>query len=132
LQTAVDALQHINLRSADVDRSRRFYVEVIGLEIGPRPPLASNGYWLYLGGVPVIHLVQQAADGPSPNGSGAVDHVAFHGVDFDATRHRFSTLGIPFREAVIPRDGTRQLFVHDPDDVKIELNFDPAERNRES
>ena len=123
---SVDALQHINLRSANVDRSRDFYVDVIGLQVGPRPPIASVGYWLYLDGVPVIHLVQRNGDAPPTSGSGAVDHVAFHGVDFERTRERFATLGIAFREALIPRDGTRQLFVHDPDGVKIELNFDPA------
>ena len=123
---AVDALQHINLRSADVDRSRDFYVDVIGLTVGPRPPIASVGYWLYLGDVPVIHLVQRNGDAPPPSGTGPVDHVAFHGVDFEATRERFAKRGIAFREALIPRDGSRQLFVHDPDGVKIELNFDPA------
>jgi catechol 2,3-dioxygenase-like lactoylglutathione lyase family enzyme len=123
---AVDALQHINVRSTDVERSRQFYVEVIGLQVGPRPPIASFGYWLYLGPVPVIHLVQRSEAAPPRSGSGAVDHVAFHGVDFEATRGRFSASGLAFHEAVIPRDGTRQLFVHDPDGIKIELNFDPA------
>ena len=125
---AVDALQHINLRSADVDRSRDFYVDVIGLHVGPRPPIASVGYWLYLGAIPVIHLVQGVLDVPSQTGTGAVDHVAFHGVDFETTRARFSNTGIVFREAMIPRDGTRQLFLHDPDGIKIELNFDATER----
>jgi catechol 2,3-dioxygenase-like lactoylglutathione lyase family enzyme len=123
---AVDSLQHINLRSADVERSREFYVDVIGLTVGARPPLASVGYWLYLGERPVIHLVQRPAASTAQTGSGAVDHVAFHGVDFETTRARFSALGVVFREAVIPRDGTRQLFVHDPDGVKIELNFEPV------
>ena len=120
----VDALQHINLRSSNLDRSRDFYVDVIGLQVGPRPPIASTGYWLYLGAIPVVHLVQRMPDEPSQSGSGAVDHVAFHGVDFETTRARFNAWGIVFREAVIPRDGTRQLFVHDPDGLKIELNFD--------
>jgi catechol 2,3-dioxygenase-like lactoylglutathione lyase family enzyme len=122
----VDELQHVNLRTADANRSRDFYVDVVGLKVGPRPPIASVGYWLYLGSVPVIHLVQRNGDGLPQSGSGAVDHVAFHGVDFEGTRDRFSALGVTFREALIPRDGTRQLFVHDPDGVKIELNFDPA------
>jgi catechol 2,3-dioxygenase-like lactoylglutathione lyase family enzyme len=122
---AVDALQHINLRAADVERSKDFYVGVIGLRVGPRPPIASAGYWLYLGEQPVVHLVQAAGAANPATGGGAVDHVAFHGIDFDATRARISALGVPFREAIIPRDGTRQLFVHDPDGVKIELNFDP-------
>lgn len=122
----VDALQHINLRSADIDRSRDFYVEVIGLAVGPRPPVASAGYWLYLGLVPVIHLVQRPEGAPPRTGSGVVDHVAFHGVDFEGTRGRFSARGLAFDEAVIPRDGTRQLFVYDPDGIKIELNFDAS------
>jgi len=67
-----------------------------------------------------------SADASPRSGSGAVDHVAFHGVDFDGTRSRFSARGVAFHEAVIPRDGTRQLFVHDPDGVKIELNFDAS------
>ena len=52
--------------------------------------------------------------------------MAFHGIDFVSTRDRFRETGIAFREAVVLRDGTRQLFVHDPDGVKIELNFDPG------
>ncbi len=31
--------------------------------------------------------------------------------------------GVPFRESIVPRDGTIQLFVHDPDGLKLELNF---------
>ena len=122
---AVDVLQHINLRTADVEYSKNFYENVIGLRVGPRPPVASVGYWLYLGEQPVIHLVQRPADTAGAVGGGAIDHVAFHGIDFDSTKGRLIELGIPFREALIPRDGTRQLFVHDPDGITIELNFDP-------
>ena len=32
----VDALQHINIRSADVDRARDFYVRILGLRAGDR------------------------------------------------------------------------------------------------
>lgn len=122
---AVDALQHVNLRVRDLEASKAFYVDVVGLRVGPRPPVASVGYWLYLEDEPVIHLVQLPSDQVAAIGSGAVDHVAFHGADFEATRDQFRAHGVPFREALIPRDGTRQLFVHDPDGVKIELNFDP-------
>jgi catechol 2,3-dioxygenase-like lactoylglutathione lyase family enzyme len=121
----VDVLQHINLRTADVERSKDFYVTVLGLRVGPRPPIASVGYWLYLGEQPVVHLVQRAPEAPPPAESSAIDHIAFHGIDFVSTRTRLREAGIAFREAVVPRDGTLQLFVHDPDGVKIELNFAP-------
>ena len=122
---AVDALQHVNLRVRDLEASKDFYVRVVGLRVGSRPPVASVGYWLYLQDDPVIHLVQLPDGEPGAAGSGVVDHIAFRGVDFDRTRDHFRALGIIFQEAVIPRDGTRQLFVHDPNGVKIELNFDP-------
>lgn len=124
---AVDGLQHINVHAADVERSKDFYVQVVGLRVGARPPLPSVGYWLYLGDQPVVHLVQRAPAAPSPDGPAAIDHIAFHGIDFVSTRDSLRDAQIPFREAIIPRNGTRQLFVHDPDGVQIELNFDPPQ-----
>ena len=122
---AVDALQHVNIHARDLEKSRDFYVRCIGLRVGDRPPIARPGYWLYLGDVPVIHLIAPAAAIPA-TGSGAVDHVAFHGRDYEGTLATLRAEGATFREAVVARDNTRQLFVHDPDGVKIELNFEPA------
>ena len=121
---AIDGFQHINIRTSDAERSRDFYVRALGLRVGDRPPFASSGYWLYLGDVPVVHLVQLAADDRRETGSGRLDHVAFHGVDIEATRQTLTAAGIPFREAVVPRDGTVQIFIHDPDGLKLELNFE--------
>jgi catechol 2,3-dioxygenase-like lactoylglutathione lyase family enzyme len=118
----IDAFQHINIRSADVEAAREFYVRILGLRVGDRPPFASTGYWLYLGDDPLVHLVQRPA-GETGSGSGAMDHLAFRGVDLDSTRRMLTAAAIPFREAVIPRDGNRQIFIHDPDGVQIELNF---------
>jgi catechol 2,3-dioxygenase-like lactoylglutathione lyase family enzyme len=120
----VDALQHINIRAADVERTRDFYVRVLGLRVGDRPPFTSTGYWLYLGTEPVIHLVQKTADEPeSDANTGAIDHIAFRGVDLEGTRRTLVHEGITFREAVVGRDNGIQLFVDDPDGVRIELNF---------
>jgi catechol 2,3-dioxygenase-like lactoylglutathione lyase family enzyme len=118
----VDQLQHVNIRCADVKRSRDFYVDMLGLVEGGRPPFTSVGYWLYVADTPVIHLVGRAPDAAA-TGSGAIDHVAFRGVDLPATRDRLRVGGVTFHEKVVPRDGTIQIFVIDPDGVKIELNF---------
>jgi catechol 2,3-dioxygenase-like lactoylglutathione lyase family enzyme len=116
------AFQHVNTRSADVERTRAFY-EVLGLRAGDRPPFASRGYWMYLGDVPVVHLVQRPAGQPHHDGSGNVDHVAFAADDLASTRRALEEAGLAFREAVVPRDGTIQLFVQDPDGLTVELNF---------
>jgi catechol 2,3-dioxygenase-like lactoylglutathione lyase family enzyme len=115
--------QHINTRSIDVERTRDFYVRILGLRVGDRPPFESTGYWLYLGDQPVVHLVQRKPGDAAQDGAGNLDHVAFAAVDADATRAALKDAGIPFREAIVPRDGTLQIFVLDPDGIKIELNF---------
>jgi catechol 2,3-dioxygenase-like lactoylglutathione lyase family enzyme len=120
----IDGFQHVNIRTTDAARSRDFYVRALGLRVGDRPPFASSGYWLYLGDVPVVHLVQLAPDDAREPGSGRVDHVAFRGVDIDATRQTLTAAGIAFREAIVPRDHGLQIFIHDPDGVKLELNFE--------
>ena len=118
----IRAFQHVNTRSADVERTRAFY-ERLGLQAGDRPPFASQGYWLYLGGQPVLHLVQRPGGQPHHEHSGNVDHIAFEAADLDGTRRALTDAGLPFREAVVPRDGTIQIFVKDPDGLTVELNF---------
>ena len=52
-----------------------------------------------------------------------MDHIAFRGVGLAATRTRLRGASVSFQEAVVPRDGSIQLFIFDPDGLKIELNF---------
>lgn len=119
-------IQHLNIRCADAEATRDFYVEVMGLTVGDRPPFASRGYWLYAGDEPVVHLVQkppgEAASAPT---TGCLDHVGFVGRDLAATVAAFEARQLPYRKAIVPRDGATQLFVRDPNGVTIELNFAP-------
>jgi glyoxylase I family protein len=120
---AVQAFQHINTRSADVERTKDFYVRILGLRAGDRPPFASKGYWLYAGEQPVVHLVQRKEGDEPREGSGNVDHVGFAASDLEGMRQLLAAEGLPFREAVVPRDNAVQIFVKDPDGIQIELNF---------
>lgn len=130
----VSRLEHVNIRCAHTRATRDFYVDLIGLTEGPRPEFPFRGYWLYLGDVAVVHLMEAAdkaatwshgggavQDGP---GSGRLDHVAFRGEDFDGTRAKLQAAGATFREKIVPGDRLRQLFVPDPEGVLVELNFD--------
>jgi len=119
----VAGFQHVNTRSSDVERTRDFYVRLLGFRVGDRPPFASKGYWLYLGDRPVLHLVQRPAGEVHHEHGGNVDHIGFHAVDLEATRAALEAAGLPFREAIVPRDNTVQIFVQDPDGITVELNF---------
>jgi catechol 2,3-dioxygenase-like lactoylglutathione lyase family enzyme len=130
----VRALEHVTIRCAQRQRTRDFYVELMGLTEGARPDFPFRGHWLYLGGVPVIHLVEAADSGgawgrdvadvyDAAAGTGAFDHVAFQGDDFDAMRALLQEAGLTFRERVVPGGALKQLFVPDPEGVLVEINF---------
>jgi catechol 2,3-dioxygenase-like lactoylglutathione lyase family enzyme len=121
---ALDALDHVTLVARDLDRSVRFYEDVLGLKSGARPPFNFPGAWLYLGDRPVVHLIGGRG---ATEGTGAIDHVAFRATGLAATRGRLTKLGHSIDERTVPGQGLHQVFLRDPDGVKIELNFAAAE-----
>ena len=127
----VEQLEHFTVRCADIDATRDFYADMLGLTVGPRPDFPFKGYWLYCGGLPVVHLVDKAElevrDGVRTGAdTGALDHVAFRGIDIEATRATLKAAGLNFWEVGVPGGRLQQIFVPDPDGVLVELNF----RNR--
>ncbi len=58
--------------------------------------------------------------------SGVIDHIAFGSRGFDAIKQHLTRKGVPFRVNEVPNSSRRQIFVTDPNNVLIELNFDVA------
>ena len=48
----IKRIDHYSIRTLDVEASRKFYTEIIGLKVGPRPPFNFPGLWLYSGEPP--------------------------------------------------------------------------------
>lgn len=134
----IETLDHYSVRTADVDATRAFYHDVIGLEPGPRPDFPFPGAWMYAGGRAVVHVIGVDPANPSGLGdylgeraasedTGALDHVAFVASDIEAMRKHLAALRIDFRERKVPGLALRQIFVVDPNGVTIELNYRNAE-----
>ncbi len=121
---AIEGLDHVTLLTGDLARSVAFYERALGLRSGERPPFGFPGAWLYLGEVPVVHLIGGRG---AATGTGAIDHVAFRAAGLETTRRRLAAEGIAYEERTVPGLGLHQVFVRDPDGVKIELNFAAAE-----
>ena len=47
LDMEVDTIDHVNVETDNVDRSAKFYRDVIGLKEGPRPDFDRPGFWMY-------------------------------------------------------------------------------------
>jgi catechol 2,3-dioxygenase-like lactoylglutathione lyase family enzyme len=134
------ALDHLLVLSEDVEATRDFYSEMLGLRVGERPPLEFPGYWLYAGEEPCLHIAERAAyvahaetiglaAGAVPEGGGAIDHVAFSADDYEEIAARLQAAGVDVVENVVPGAGLRQLFVDDPNGVRIEINVGATERS---
>lgn len=128
----LDRLDHYFVYASDLERSKRFYGEVLGLENGPRPDFDFPGFWFYLDGAPVVHVgnedfeggyVPEGEERRITGGTGPVDHIAFRGSDIDAFVTRFEENALRYERREIPDFKLSQLFVRDPDGVTIELNF---------
>ena len=129
-------LQHYTIEPSDLERTKNFYCDVLGLENGDRPPLDFPGYWLYSGGVATVHLLgaRKPREGIVVRGTkkkfkdtGRFDHIAFAASDLPSVRKRLKSKKVKFREQIVPRTGAAQIFLYDPDGVGVELNFPPEE-----
>ena len=69
-------------------------------------------------------------DKPQRPDSGVIDHIAFgsRGFERDAAASRAEGRAVPVNE--VPNSTRRQIFVSDPNNVLIELNFDVANEPR--
>ena len=116
------SLDHVTICCADLAKSRAFYAQVLGMTDEDRPGFAFPGAWLYVNGHPVVHLIGGRANAV-PDTTGNFDHVAFDAMDLAAMRATLTKAGIPFEESKVPGRPLHQVFLHDPDGVKVELNF---------
>lgn len=127
---SVNGINHYNLRAARpvLDALRDFYVSVVGLEVGYRPPFRSTGYWLYAGEQAVLHLSEAGPDEVrQPHVVNTFDHVAFACTNADAFERRLADAHIDYTREHVPLTQRLQLFFTDPAGNGVELNFAQTE-----
>lgn len=123
----VTGFSHYNLRAArpELDLLRDFYVNVVGLQSGYRPPFQNYGYWLYIGPTAVLHLSEAGPDESRPgNVNNTFDHVAFSCSGLAEIEARLNACGIRYASDDVPVTGQHQLFFRDPAGNGVELNFE--------
>jgi catechol 2,3-dioxygenase-like lactoylglutathione lyase family enzyme len=125
-------LDHVNIRTACLQDTIAFYRDGLGLTLVP-PPLQSDmtrgAYAQDDSGMPIVHLVaaEAVAGAPGPvRGKamrGMVDHFALRRDDHDACEARLTRYGLSFEKMTVPEIEARLIFVRDPNEVMVELNF---------
>lgn len=124
------AFNHINIRAPRpvLEEVRNFYLEVIGLTEGFRPEVPIHGYWLYLGDLPVLHLMEWSDITEPPTFErGYLDHVAFSCDGLEDFINKLKNLDVVYTRRDFDLNGGvfTQLEVTDPVGNGVELNFTP-------
>ena len=124
---AVAGMNHFTILTDDLEKTLAFYAEHLGLKPGARPPFKFPGAWLYAtgGNQPILHIV--AGVERKVLVKGVIDHMAFTGRDLASTVQKLKENSVAYELRRLPSYGTWQLFFHDPNGAKVEIDFDPAE-----
>ena len=116
----VKAFDHITLVVKDLERSRKFYVDLLGMEQVDRPGFDFAGRWFQLGPQQIHLILEHENSGPAgifvPEHyqSSRTHHFAFEVEDGHAAATMARELGIPLVGGPQERpDGAVQVFVND-------------------
>ena len=111
----VSQIDHCSLIITDVERSRHFYRDILGLkEINKPRTFDFVAVWFDLGNQHIHLLLKDKADSISPR------HFALRVKDAKAARQYFVKLGIPTHETTLIH-GADRFFIADPDGNRIEI-----------
>jgi catechol 2,3-dioxygenase-like lactoylglutathione lyase family enzyme len=120
---AIKRLDHVNVRTENLEGMVAWYEDILGLKSGWRPDFPFDGAWLYAGEYPVIHLVSGGEDLVGSEVNLRLEHFAFAADDETAFRALLEEREESYRCGEPPAAGIRQYNVWDPDGNHIHIDF---------
>ncbi len=124
----VSAIDHVTLVVADIDLSRNFYVQLLGMKEVKRPAFSFPGAW-FQSGRSQIHVTLSDANSGLPGWAdrnvakiSRGHHIAFQVDDAVYAGELLQKRGVQIVDGPKQRpDGATQLYVFDPDQHLVEL-----------
>ena len=121
----IEMLEHVNIRSLDIERLEAWYGRILGLHRGYRPPFAAKGIWMYKGDWPMVHLLEVPEDPEHTNPR--LEHVAFRATGLESFLTLLETENVQYSTVRVPEVRLLQVYIDDPDGNTMHLDFPPEE-----
>lgn len=116
------AMDHVNIRTANLGDMVRWYKDVLGMPTGPRPDFPFPGAWLYVGDQAYVHLVGVETQ-PRGGGEVTLEHFAFRATGMAKFLQRLEAAGVAHSVDPVPGFPVVQVNLHDPDGNHIHVDF---------
>ncbi len=118
----ITAIHHITINSNDLELTDRFYTKVMGFEKTKRPPLNLDGSWYVMENGQQLHVIEDRWYIPDFEDIYPVDHIAFEAEGYGEMLNHLRNYHVEFTFEE-RKNKQMQIFFHDPNGVKIELNY---------
>ena len=132
----VSHIEHFLVAADDIDATRDWYARVLGMQSGPHPDFGFPVHWMYVNGVDLVHIgpsAKRAGDiqreylgrtsQASAEGTGAIDHIALRATGLRQMLEHLRKEKVAFTQRRANGQALFQLFLYDPNGIKIELNY---------
>jgi catechol 2,3-dioxygenase-like lactoylglutathione lyase family enzyme len=136
----ISHLEHFLVASDDIDATRDWYARVLGMKPGPHPDFGFPVHWMYVDDIDIVHIgpsarqageIQKKYHGrtsqKAEEGTGALDHIAFRASGLRQMLEHLKREKVAFSQRRANGQALFQLFLYDPNGIKIELNYSAQE-----
>ena len=121
-------LDHVNIRTAQLDDMSAFYEGVLGLKRGKRPNFQFGGAWHYCGTNAIVHLVESVKK--IKPGEAQVEHFALRaGGSMKTFQRKLRDHDAPYEMVPLLDINMVQVNVFDPDGNKIEVQYAATDKD---
>jgi catechol 2,3-dioxygenase-like lactoylglutathione lyase family enzyme len=132
----ISHIEHFLVAADDLDATRDWYARVLGMKPGPHPDFGFPVHWMYVGDTDIVHIgpsakqageIQKKYLGRTAQstgaGTGAIDHIAFRATGLRDMLEHLRKEKIPFTQRRANGQALFQIFMLDPNGIKVELNY---------
>ncbi len=118
-------LDHVNLRTDNLEAMVDWYQTVLGMDNGARPPFPFPGAWLYVGNQAVVHLIGQ--DQQINTVEPRIEHFALTATGLPEVVARLEKADVSYQAVRVPGLRVLQINLFDCDGNHIHIDFSPEE-----